>query len=410
MGLVLQISDGATVTPVYGKLSISSLTSRTQVTGNLPQRRITFTDNRQTHSEWYTGQVRAKRAAMIMGKDINQPSESSSDTDQPSFEYFFNRGISVYTYGESRVPYLKTIQGAAPGSARNFQILPGKTVDVSVVDNSILFTKLDTGIIVDPGTVYREINVFLWYLYHALNVQAYRLHTFNPQKTGTGSTSNKAPVFNRSHWLGTVPEYQALVARWNWLVWKRGFLVRCEEAGETLNFSMGFSGTSCNPVSVDMTFTLTLQGSEHDYEDTIRFFTVYLQGVNTNVPDSVNPTIEIKKIGSDAETVVDGHGSDSMANNGQTWHQVVVKITGLQISQGEHYNAAFSVAVALNEQTAYFYQQIGNDSFVFTGVMEWKIGNKSYSEVFENQRLRTILLHSEEATDEPSIEYDGDQR
>lgn len=418
MGLVLKIDNGQTAITVTKKLFISSVTKRTQVTGDATKNCITFVDNRQTYEEWYNDQIHAKKTAMVLGEAARQGSAVQADNEQPGFTYNFVYGTKTYTHNRTNpVPYLKTLQGNAPGSTGNFQILPGKTVDVSTVDNSILFTKLDTGISVDPGLVYREINVLLWYLYHALNVQIYRLHTFDPTQTGTGAAQNSAPVFAKSHWMGTIPEYQALVARWNWLVWKRSFLIRCEEAGETLNFSMGFSGTSCGPVTVNMTFTLTLQGSEHAYEDTIRFFTVYLQGVNTNVQDAAKPNILIKKIGSassdssgssgEGGITVDGHGSDQMCENGQTWNKAVVSINNLQVSQGEHYNAAFSIALALNEQTAYFYQQIGNDSFLFDGLMEWQIGEETYKKEFNNQHLRTILLHSEEDTGESSISYNG---
>lgn len=413
MALTLKVksSDG-TVTTLSGVVKLTTGSSCTQLAGDPQDKTVTISENRQSYLDWYNTQVANKRLAISGVYSAEPDSESSSESSdsQPGFSYYFDRGVSAYIYGENSSPYLLSIQSSTPDNTGNLQILPGKTVDVSEGAGEIYLSKLSTGIINDPGTVYREINVFLWYLYHALNFQVYRLQKFNPSVTGN-------PAFRDSHLLGTIPSYQALVARWNYLVWKRSFLSKVSQSGETLNFSLGYSGVSCTATVVKLSATLTLINDEDAFDSTIKFFTLYSQGVNTSLTKI--PTYRITKYtdkessGSSSTVEVQGHGTDPWAGS-NTWKRITIEIPGssddgIILSQGEYYNAAFSLAVALNEKTTYFYQSIGNDQFTFSLDIEWAVnddtGTHTYTEHQDDLRVRTILLHSETSADAGSIDY-----
>lgn len=399
MALTLRIKTSSEAAPI----ELSGLTYITvgtgqalRVSGDASKNKITFTDNRLSYLEWYNTQIANKRLAIERGGSSGHSGSSGEAEGQPSFQYDFIRGKDAYIYGDFPVPYLASIQSGTPDEHGNIQILPGKTVDVSAGDGKIYLSKLDTGILNDPGTIYREINVFLWYLYHALNVQAYRLHVFAPDQTG-------APAFTKSHLMGTIPSYQALLAKWNYLVWKRSFIAKVNEAEETLNFSFGYSGVSCTPTSVAVKVQLILKNDKTAYDSTIKFFTMYTQGMNTSLDTLPNYTITKYGTypGSPGDSVnVDGHGTDGWAGE-KTWQMIEIDVPVVSLSQGEYYNAAFSLAVALNEGTTYYYQSVGNDQFTFDLNIVWTIGSTSYPQTYKDLNVKTILLYEEEEPTHP---------
>lgn len=404
MALTLRIKTSSEAAPIElsGFIHITTgIGQALRISGDIGKNKITLTDNKPSYLDWYNTQVSNKRLAIERGGSSGSGSSGSSiEEGQPSFQYHFVRGKDAYIYGDLSTPYLASIQSGAPDEHGNIQILPGKTVDVSAGDGKIYLSKLVTGILNDPGVIYREINVFLWYLYHALNVQAYRLHIFAPPQAGT-------PAFTKSHLMGTIPSYQALLAKWNYLVWKRSFIAKVNEADETLNFSFGYSGVSCTPTEVAVKVQLILKDDKEAYDSTIKFFTMYAQGMNTSL--DTPPSYTITKYGSYPGTSedsvnVDGHGTDDWAGE-KTWKMIEIAVPEVSLAQGEYYNAAFSLAVALNEGTTYFYQNVGNDQFTFDLNIVWVVrtgdSTMSYPQTYNNLNVKTILLYEEEEPTHP---------
>ena len=388
--LRIRVKTGSTYVEVQGKklvLAVGNENKNTTLYPDKPKNAIRFTDTRESAEEWYS--------AWLTGKQLAMNSGGSLTTGPENMRYSFTVGIGAYIYNGGDTPYLKTIQSTAPDSSGNIQILPGKTVDVTLAPNGVAISKIKTGILKDAGTVYREINIFLWYLYHAANYQMYRMRMFSPSSVGS-------PMFRESHMLGTIPSYQALVARWNYLVWLKSFLVNVSQADETLSFNVGYCGDSCTPTTVNIRVTLTLTQAA-DTEGTIKFFTMYSQGITTSLTPASSGgsggySVQITKYqntdGTGAHVDVPGKGTDDWAGVSE-WGSIVIDITNLVLSQGDYYNQAFSLAVALNEKTTYYYQSLGSASHKFNMDVVWTVGNQSYAKHYNNLSVLTIILHEE---------------
>lgn len=342
---------------------------------------VTFNDSRESYSDWYASFIHRKTIAMHGGGTV-----------APGMT--FERGIRVYTHVDDK-PYLKSIAGSAPDGNDNIQLLPGKTLDIVPADvNKIYFEQIQIPVDNNLTNILVDINRCIWYLYHTYNSFVYRMNVWSPETTSS-------PMFPKAHMLGTIQAYQAVVAAWNMRVWRRGFLWDSSPVRETMAFSVGYMALDC--INPNVTCVVTI--SNVDSDNTIAFFTIYDQGISTNIdPSRVATTI--KKTVNSYTIPVPGTGSDDAAANKEVWSKITIEIKLGELVQGEYYKAAFSLAVAQNETTALYYQNIGTAYNIVNVETKWILDNSvEYSNGGKDEKMRRLLLYKEEEVGDNKEEY-----
>lgn len=341
---------------------------------------ITLQDTRESYAEWYNTFINRKVIAMHSGGSVGDV-------------YFFTVGIQVYTRAEGK-PYLRSIEGSVPDSNGNIQILPGNTLDIIPLDTRISFEQIKIPEFGGLGGVLEDINRCVWYLYHTYNSFIYRMNVWKP-----GLVSY--PMFPESRMLGTIQAYQAVVAAWNMRVWRRSFLWDLSPIRETVSFNVGYMAIDC--VNPTVTCIVTIDNHK-DNDDTTKFFTIYDQGIATNITSSVHTSITKTTVS--GETVrIPGSGTDDIAGISD-WSRITIEITLGELKQGEYYKAAFSIAVAQNETTALYYQSIADKFNTIDIKTTWIIDSiNEYSIVNTGQKMRALLTYKENESGGDNEDY-----
>lgn len=287
---------------------------------------------------WYSRFLSRKLVAMCVG-------------GSPDERTLFTAGLSGTIYASC----VKTINNTSPSADGNLQLLPGKTLDIYPTSSGIAMEQLNIPI-TNISNVLEDINRCAWYLYHTYNSFLYRLHVLDIHaKTG--------PMFTGVPLLGTIPAYQALVAAWNIKVWRRGFLWDTSEVRETLSFSVGYMATDCVNPSVRCEVELLAEPAliNGEIDTSIGYYTLYKQGVSSNVHHIVQPQIiKYRSTGSDSDggVEVSGTGTDPLAELGGNgvWSKIITSFSLNALEQGDYYKAMFSLAIAQNSMTSETYE------------------------------------------------------
>lgn len=299
------------------------------------------------YEDWYNVFIAGKTNAVLLGNATVVG------------KYSIVHGISTYIYAGKEAGYLRTISSVSPNNSGNIQLLSGNTIDVSVKDNNLSLSRVDFGITNSTTGVLIELNRMLWYLYHAQNSLIYRMNLWAPDKLSS-------PMFRDCRFLGIVPSYQASVAAWNMKIWRKSFLWEISPIRESISFSIGYMSLGCVSPSVRCVVTIS---NVAPVDDTTRFLTIYDQGVSTNLDTEIGRNIT--KTTSRGKVSIPGNGTDSAVDGGENWSTIVVDIDLGEMSQGDYYKAAFSLAIAQGEKTTLYYQSIADRKHGMTVEVNW---------------------------------------
>lgn len=378
MQLRIKTGDG-TVVPVSKLLTIKTDSDNLAVSGT--DNIITLQDTKESYDEWYSTFINRKAIAIHGGGTVG-------DTQ-------FEEGVRVYTHYEDK-PYIRSITGSTPDSTGNVQLLPGNTLDIVPLDSRISFEQIDIPVDGGLGAVLEDINRCAWYLYHTYNSFVYRMNIWDPNTTS-------APMFPTARMLGTIQAYQAVVAAWNMRVWRRSFLWDLSPIRETVSFSVGYMALDC--VNPDVVCVVTIDNVDPANDDTTSFFTIYDQGISTNINLSAVRTT-ITKTTANGDVRVSGAGTDDAAASKTNWSRITIEITLGTLKQGEYYKAAFSLAVAQNETTTLYYQQVADKFNIIDIKTTWVVDSiNEYTIENEGEKMRALLTYEEpENEDEEYIE------
>ena len=378
--MILRIKNSdSTVTTLSSRGMLKILSGDTYIRMRGERKTVTFSQSVPDYNEWYSTVINKKQLAIFTG---------GSGLVGRQGAYSFAQGIAAYTKSSSGHIYLRTFQKSSPDTDGNMQLLPGKTLDVIPTDaHKVVVSRLDTEIPRTTKTVLRELNIFVWYLYHALNSTVYRLLEYSPYTCCR-------PMFTTSRLWGTIPSYQALIARW-----KRGFTLNINKSRETLTFSLGYTAADCDVPFVRITAVLTKQTAASP--DTTGFLTLYSQGVSTDL--NATPVRTIVKSDGVSSISLSGNGSDDWSAQQKAWTTITTTLTISNMSQGNYYTEAFSLAVALNESTTLFYDQTGSAVNTYLLTVSWEVSDstgesKTYTETRTVESLAILLKEPEDAS------------
>ena len=341
--MILRIKDNkGNVVRVKDILNITSIDRDLVLESDSEDNSVRIVSNKPSYAEWYKSYINRKEIALYEGGTV-------SDTVS------FDEGIKCFTTYNRR-PYLRTFTGNTPDYQGNIQLHPGKTLDVVrfASEKRLSFEKIDVPDNLKNseilGKALNDINICAWYLYHTLNSFLYRLNIWNPQE-------KCRPMFTNRRLLGAISGYQASVAAWNMKVWRKSFLWSLNPIREVISFSVGYMSLDCFSLPVKIEVTIRIIEAVNN---TTSFLTIYDQGISTNA--DLIPLRRIYKKSKQGSHIVeyniDGRGSDSAAEHNINWNEIVISIDLGEMKQGIYYKAAFSLAIAQNETTDLYYQQI----------------------------------------------------
>jgi hypothetical protein len=187
-------------------------------------------------------------------------------------------------------------------------------------------------------------------LYEAINSVSKRLLVFDPESW------KDTPVLSMGKSRGTLLNYQANVARWNFLVWKSSYTQIIESSRQNLALSLGYSCVTCRILGAKITTIITKEqapDTEIEGKDSAHCLTIYRQSVSDNRQDkskSVETKIT-KTFENSEETEIFGFGMDSRYDN---WKTVTIEQTLPAMSQSDKYSELFSLSLGMGV-TAYVY-------------------------------------------------------
>ena len=287
---------------------------------------VKLTDPRD-YDEWYTDFIHSKQHAMLNGG----AGES----------YLFTKPL-VSTC-------VRTINGTTPDTLGNITLLGSKIVDVSVPDgkpNTVVVSRLSSG----PSQLelLKELYLFTMRLYDAFNHCTSRLLEFSP---GTWSSSEDQVSNKLGKRRGTLLNYQANVARWNYLVWKSSYRQLIEVSRQNIAISVGYACVPCRVSGVKITTTIkkvSAHATDMSGIDSAYCLTIYRQSVSDNRQrkDATVYTV-IKKDGVE----IFGFGQDAEYKN---WETITIVQELPAMVQADKYAELFALAPGMG-LTEYIY-------------------------------------------------------
>lgn len=169
---------------------------------------------------------------------------------------------------------------------------------------------------------------------------------------------------------------------------------------DSISFSVGYMAVDCkNPSIVCKVKLHVIQAAN----DSIGYYTLYKQGVATNI-EGTPPEATIIKDGS---THVDGMGTDDMAVKGEdgVWSTIDLTINLTNLAQGEYYKGMFSLAVAQNSKTKKKYKGLDvSKPHVISVECSWIVSDnttETYTINEGGQNIPSMIL--EESSGEPEV-------
>jgi hypothetical protein len=345
---------------------------------------ITVSSTVEDYDAWYTKFIGSKKEAIAAGG-------SSFGLATENGVFTFSRGIGVYTnYGSVEAsatnrPYIKSISLAPPDSSGNIQLLPSHTLDVAKGHgNTIELSRIEAESNPDVSYILDDINRCIWYLYHTFNSFLYRINIFDPSQ-------RISPMFPERRTLGLLLAYQSVIAAWNAKVWRKSFLFGINPLKETVSFYMGYVALNCNNPDVRLRAVIT----NNSAYDTTKFYTVYLQGVASNIKST--KTVSITKYAkSGAAIQLDGNGLDGCVAINEDWSKIVIDIPLGRFQQGDYYKAALSLALSWDTSANVRYGGVDSNYHTIKIDTYWIFdGNESIDKmckVTNNVNLRCVTL------------------
>lgn len=350
--------------PVTDKSVVSlASTDSVEVVGE-PAIKLSLKDPR-SYEDWYSSFVYSKQQAMLHGGK--------------GTEYEFINPLASLA--------VRTINNVEPDNLGNITLLGSKMVDVSVPvgdKNSpvVIVSRLSAG--VNRVEALKEIYLFTMRLYHAFNHCTSRLLEFNPATWGAEEfkIANKLGKFR-----GALLNYQANVARWNYLVWKSSYKQDVEVSRQNIALSLGYSCVPCQVDGVVITTIiekLSAQPTNIKDLDSASFFTIYRQSVSDDrkgkdAQGAKIPTTTIKKIINEDEVEIFGFGQDAEYKN---WDRIEIVQMLPPMLQSDKYSELFALApgtgiteyIYLDKETS---PEARMNEFEITTTWEVKIGEQS---------------------------------
>lgn len=287
---------------------------------------IGCTDSR-SYDEWYAEFIHSKQQAMLNG----------GIGDSYTFTKSFSSGC------------VRTINGTIPDTLGNITLLGSEIVDVSVpenYDNVLLVSRLVVG--GNKLDILRELYLFTMRLYAAFNHCTARLLEFSPDTWG----SDDADSDNRLGKIrGALLNYQANVARWNYLVWKNSYKQDIEVSRHNTAISLGYSCVSCQVMGVTITTTIkkiNAQPTDIDGLDSAYCLTIYRQSASDDrQKKDIGIVTEIYK----DDTEIFGFGQDMSYKN---WDKITIVQKLPAMVQSDKYSELFALAPGMGI-TQYIY-------------------------------------------------------
>lgn len=290
---------------------------------------VKLTDPRD-YAEWYADFIHSKQHAMLNGGAGER--------------YLFTKPL-VSTC-------VRTINGTTPDTLGNITLLGSKIVDVSVpadpdYANTVVVSRLSSGS--SQLELLKELYLFTMRLYDAFNHCTSRLLEFSPE-TWSSSEANKLGKHR-----GTLLNYQANVARWNYLVWKSSYRQLIEVSRQNIAISVGYACVPCRVSGVEITTTIkkvSAHATDMDGVDSAYCLTIYRQSVSDNRQrkDATVSTV-IKKSDENGDVEIFGFGQDAEYKN---WETITIVQKLPAMVQADKYAELFALAPGMG-LTEYIY-------------------------------------------------------
>lgn len=188
------------------------------------------TDITSSYSDWYDDFIARKTTAMMYGGSYTYV---YMDSELTLFD--FSVGYNGLYGTESDNQVVTQIQGMSPDSKGRFFIHGGKYLDVYKFDYNKIAIKKTQGFY-EINKYYEVLHRMTGQLYNALNRLSLRLRRFDP---GNRDYPELGPL------LGTIANYQAVVARWNHYAWQSTMAFTTSETSGGAVFSLGYVNLAC---------------------------------------------------------------------------------------------------------------------------------------------------------------------
>lgn len=369
------------------------------------------TDDR-TYTEWLVSFMDSKELAMLNGGS-NHGGDCHNFVDC----YNFEKGYNVLSTTEDKLKVVKTINGVGPReSDGNIEFLGSKSADayipnggeVAVISdgkvfttaNVVAFKRLTTAN--NNDELLYELYLMTMRLYHAYSYFARRILSFEQDLWKRQATAPDSPLPDpdsdkyaeavstiMEHKLGrlqgTLLNYQANVARWNYLVWKSSYIQHAEASRQNLLMSLGFAATFCGPENVKVVTTIECTSAVSTAvpdRDAAAYLTIYRQSASddrqkqydaNNKDCTPKVTTKIKKYwaGEEEGVEIDGYGIEKEYKN---WEKITITQDIPSMVQSDSYSELFVLSPGMGV-LAYLYLPDSPNTGAFN---EFKITTRWY--------------------------------
>lgn len=377
--------------PVTDKSVVSlDSTDSVEVVGE-PAIKLSLKDPR-SYEDWYSSFVYSKQQAMLHGGKGGEGTE---------YGYEFTKPLASLA--------VKTINNVEPDNLGNITLLGSKMVDVSVPADDknssvVIVSRLSAG--VNRVEALKEIYLFTMRLYHAFNHCTSRLLEFAPDTWN----AEKLTIANKlGKFRGSLLNYQANVARWNYLVWKSSYKQDVEVSRQNIALSLGYSCVPCQVDSVIITTTITKKEAQPTNIDSLNsasFFTIYRQSVSDDrkgkdAEGAESPITTIKK----DEVEIFGFGQDAEYKN---WDKITIVQTLPKMLQSDKYSELFALApgtgiteyIYLDKETS---PETRMNEFEIETTWEVKIGEQSTT-MSKKVTKKVAAMNAKSLTEDNSVD------
>lgn len=346
---------------------------------------ILATKDSRGYVEWYSAFVGSKQLAML---------KSGS-----SKHYTFLSPFTAKT--------VSSINNVEPDTLGNISILGSKITDVSEPNADkpvILVSRLSvTGNTLEQ---LEEIYLFTMRLYEATNRLTQRLLVFDP------SSWEETEDRDLGKLGGTLMNYQANVARWNFLVWKSSYTQVLEASRQNLALSLGYSCVTCRILGAEISTVIEkvdAQPTEVEDRDSAHCLTIYRQSISDNRQDKSSPvSTKITKYFGGEEVEIFGFGMDSRYDN---WDKIVIEQSLPAMEQSDKYSELFSLSLGMGV-TAYVYlskdDDPSNSKNTFKVATTWKVTTTT-GEVLSMTKSEIIQVAAVNAKNLDEEEQEGSE-
>lgn len=247
-------------------------------------------------AEFNTQYTRRKRAAMAVGgslSDAHINSDTHVSTDNSIYK--FDKGYrGVFLKGV----LLSVNSATGYGNNNKLDFLPSKTLDVAANKEAGEISISLAPNIPRINVLYYDIDKLIWRLYHCYNSLAGRLQLCMPdmpvdgsrQVTGKDDNGNVIMIPDRGRstmgrYLGTLIQYQTLVARWNHYAWSSSFYLDVVEAGNRVAITVGYTATDCYRGGLTYSVSIVEDTANNTPTETYKsdLLTIYNQGSDSTL-------------------------------------------------------------------------------------------------------------------------------